>query len=96
MKDLKIIHESFPDVMPPEWAKVANALKLIDKDSHDSGGPKLPLASIGTQVLIQNPHSKLWNRSGTVKGVFRNGRTYLVELANGKEYYRNGKFVRAM
>ena len=65
-----------------------------NKNNHDRRAQPLPLASIGTQVMIQDPSSKLWSKSGIVKGIFRNGRTYLVEMPNGKEYYRNRKYIK--
>ena len=66
------------------------------KDNHDKRTVSLPLASVGDKVVVQDPRSKLWNKFGSVEGIYRNGRTYLVKMENGNSYYRNRKFVRIM
>ena len=66
------------------------------KDNHDKRTVSLPLASVGDKVVVQDPKSKLWNKFGSVEGIYRNGRTYLVKMENGNSYYRNRKFVRIM
>ena len=64
------------------------------KDHHDKRAHTLPPASVGMPVWIQDPSSKRWNISGVIKTITRNGRTYLLELDNGRQYWRNRKFVR--
>ena len=64
------------------------------KEYHDSRSRTLPSLTPNTKVWVQDPQSKLWNISGVITSVTRNGRTYLLTLDNGREYYRNRKFVR--
>ena len=98
LKKLRVIHEDFPHVLPEVWAGAANQerrrLRDKAKDHHDKRAYTLSPASVGMPVWIQDPSSKRWNISGVIKTITRNGRTYLLELDNGRQYWRNRKFVR--
>ena len=98
LKKLRVIHEDFPHVLPEVWAGAADQerrrLRDKAKDHHDKRAYTLSPASVGMPVWIQDPSSKRWNISGVIKTITRNGRTYLLELDNGRQYWRNRKFVR--
>ena len=55
---------------------------------------KLPLLSEGDKVLVQNHSSKKWDEKGTIKEVRRNGRSYLIEMDDGRMISRNRRYLR--
>lgn len=48
---------------------------------------------IGQRVLVQDPHSKAWNRTGTITAVGAR-RDYLVKLPSGRLLWRNRRYLR--
>jgi len=64
-----------------------------EKLTKQSDKSDLELLSIDQQVLIQDPVSKRWNRTGYVSAMHGNGRSYQVEI-DGKSYRRNRRFLR--
>jgi hypothetical protein len=55
----------------------------------------LPKLSVGADVLIQDPQSKLWNSKGKIAAIRENKRSYLVSV-NGRNFVRNRKFIRPL
>jgi hypothetical protein len=55
----------------------------------------LPKLSVGADVLIQDPQSKLWNSRGKIAAIRENKRSYLVSV-NGRNFVRNRKFIRPL
>ena len=50
---------------------------------------------IGQRVLLQDPTSQLWDRTGTVTGIGAR-RDYLVRLPSGRIRWRNRRFLRPL
>ncbi|CAB4055832.1 unnamed protein product [Lepeophtheirus salmonis] len=65
-------------------------LFLVDKTSNE---PK-PI-SIGSKVWIQDPTSKIWDRTATVQGK-KKDREYLLLLPSGRTLCRNRRFIRIL
>ena len=65
-----------------------------NKDYHDQRTKPIPPLAVGTPVWILNHDSKLWDIEGVIIRLYRNNRSYLIELDNGRYYFRNRKFVR--
>ena len=57
-------------------------------------GKPAQILAVGTPVWILNHDSKLWDIEGVIIRLYRNNRSYLIELDNGRYYFRNRKFVR--
>ena len=57
---------------------------------------KLPVFADGARILVQNPSTKEWDAKGVVIEVRRNGRSYLVELDDGRRITRNRRWLREM
>ncbi|KAI0225297.1 hypothetical protein LSAT2_023835 [Lamellibrachia satsuma] len=53
----------------------------------------LPQLRIGTQVRLQNPITKKWDRVGVIIGIGRH-RDYHVKLPSGRVYWRNRRFMK--
>ena len=49
----------------------------------DRRAKPIPSLTVGTSVWVLDPQSKLWDIPGVIQDVFRNGRTYRIELDNG-------------
>ena len=54
----------------------------------------LPDLDLGENVLLQNPTSKLWDKSGKIVSVLANGRSYEVQDDEGVVCRRNRRFLR--
>ena len=59
-------------------------------------GHATPLSTLqpGQQVLIQDPVSKRWHDRGVIISCRENGRSYVVQFADGAEKLRNRRFLR--
>ena len=44
--------------------------------------------SLGSRVLVQNAITKQWEQQATVKAIYNNGESYVLELDNGKQCIR--------
>jgi len=60
---------------------------------YDRTARSLKPIKVGSQVLIQDPASKRWTKSGTVMSVGKN-RDYRVVTPSGRTYWRNRRFLR--
>ena len=94
--ELPALPGAYDDIHRDTADQERQRLRDTAKDHHDKHSHVLTPLAVGTGVWIQDPHSKLWNISGTIKTITRNNRTYLLELENGREYWRNRKFIRPM
>ena len=75
-------------------ARAARLLKRsVDRYDH-SARTHRPLR-IGQPVLLQDPTSLLWDRTGTVTGVGAR-RDYLIRLPSGRILWRNRRFLRPL
>ena len=84
----------------PKWNKLnedfdekISQSKIKAELYHDRKAKLLKPLSPGTNVRLQNPISKLWDRVGTVVGIGRT-RDYFVKLPCGKVMWRNRKYIR--
>ncbi|XP_032784896.2 uncharacterized protein LOC116922627 [Daphnia magna] len=75
-----------------EWQAAIDASVKFRYD--ENARPLTPL-SIGTDVRIRDPKSKLWDRIGVVVGIGRY-RSYRVKFANGSVLWRNRRLLRPM
>ena len=63
------------------------------KTGYDSTAQDLKQLQVGTQVLVQNAETKRWDEKAEIIGHPR-GRTYELQLANGRITHRNRKMIR--
>ncbi len=63
------------------------------KGRYDAHASDLKPLSPGQKVRIQDPTTKLWDKTGTIARAGQH-RAYKIELCNGKMYWRNRKFIR--
>ena len=89
-------HRSFA----PKWQtsmedrdRNATELKEAAIERYNKNARPLPSIKIGTTVRIQDPTSKLWDRSGIVVSVGKN-RDYRVKQPSGRTLWRNRRFLR--
>ena len=54
----------------------------------------LPELPINESVWLQDAKTKLWDKQGDVRRKSSNGRSYLIELTDGKMYWRNRRFLK--
>ena len=78
-------------------AEKADAKKAVLKEKaaayYDSGAKDLTPFVIGTQVRIQDPSTRLWDKIGEVVAI-GSRRTYRIKLPSGRVYWRNRRFLR--
>ena len=84
------------------WQEAADdcdtrAAKLLERsvERYDASATCHRPLRIRQRVLIQNPTSHLWDRTGTVTGV-GSRRDYLVRLPSGRIFWRNRRFLRPL
>ena len=84
----------------PKWQtsmedrdRIATKLKEAAMERYNKNARPLPPIKIGTTVRIQDPTSKLWDRSGVVVSVGKN-RDYRVKQPSGRTLWRNRRFLR--
>ena len=61
---------------------------------HDMHARTLPQLQIGAEVRVQDAASGRWDHTGTVVSMNRSGRSYVVELNNGRTFWRNRRYLR--
>ena len=90
------------DIFCKKWQKKLNDYDACYNQAHSQNEEIYNLRSralrplhVGTQVRVQNPKSKRWDRDGVVIGVGRH-RDYHVKLASGRVYWRNRRFLRTL
>ena len=66
-------------------------MKMIER--YDRSTRRLKPLKPGTIVLIQDPLSKRWTKSGSIVSCGKN-RDYRVVTASGRVYWRNRRFLR--
>eukprot|EP00096_Caligus_rogercresseyi_P001544 TRINITY_DN1253_c0_g1_i2.p1 TRINITY_DN1253_c0_g1~~TRINITY_DN1253_c0_g1_i2.p1 ORF type:complete len:493 (+),score=53.56 TRINITY_DN1253_c0_g1_i2:652-2130(+) len=65
------------------------------KNHYNSTSSLLKSIPIGSKVWIQNPTTKLWDRTATVQGK-KQEREYLLLLPSGRTLLRNRRFLRIL
>ncbi|TRY80738.1 hypothetical protein TCAL_04348, partial [Tigriopus californicus] len=88
--------DAYDPINPEEKQKFQNKTMAIEENSRELSGLRsrhLAPLHIGSQVLIQNPHSKRWDTRGTVRAIRPNGRSYDIDV-NGKKQLRNRIFLK--
>ena len=65
------------------------------KQRYDLTAREHPRLRVRQRVLIQNPRTKLWDRTGEVTAVGRH-RDYVVKMPSGRIYWRNRRFLRPL
>ena len=90
------------DTFCKKWQKKFNDYDACYNQAHSQNEERYNLRSralrplhIGTQVRVQNPISKRWDRDGVVIGVGRH-RDYHVKLPSRRVYWRNRRFLRTL
>ena len=75
----------------------ARAAKLLDRsvDWYDASARQHRPLRIGQRTLLQDPNSRLWDRTGTITGIGAR-RDYLVRLPSGRIFWRNRRFLRPL
>ena len=75
----------------------ARAAKLLDRsvDRYDASARQHRPLRIGQRTLLQDPNSRLWDRTGTITGIGAR-RDYLVRLPSGRIFWRNRRFLRPL
>ena len=84
----------------PEWQTAAancdaKAAEIQDATEvyYNQRAKLLPPLKIGTQVRLQDPVTKKWDRVGTVVGI-GNRRDFHVKMPSGAVFWRNRRFLR--
>ena len=65
-----------------------------DKERFDHHSTPLPPLHDGQRVLIQSPITKRWDTMGTITSKRDTGRSYNIELDDGKHTIRNRRFLK--
>ena len=83
-----------------KWQKTADEQDASCRQAHARNEERynrqsrpLPQLRIGTQVRLQNPITKKWDRVGVIIGIGRH-RNYRVKLPSGRVYWRNRRFMK--
>ena len=91
-------HRAFADV----WQRAADEcderaadLKSQTAERYDASARSLKHLHIGQRVLLQDPKTGLWDRSGVIVGI-GSQRDYLARLPSGRTYWRNRRYLRPL
>ena len=83
-----------------KWQKTADEQDAICRQEHARNEERynrqpspLPQLRIGSQVRLQNPITKKWDRVGVIIGIGRH-RDYHVKLPSGRVYWCNRCFMK--
>ena len=95
------VRDSLParreDLIPQQRYEVERRLQEVREKQREAQehAPKreLPILYPGQLVIVQDPVSKRWTRSGTVVNFGSNNREYMVKI-DGRIYRRNRKFLK--
>ena len=71
----------------------AHAQRATARERYDRTARPLPALKIGRHVCLQDPQTRLWDKTGVIVAVGRQ-RTYLVKLPSGRILWRNRRFLR--
>ena len=67
----------------------------MEKKKHlDKSAVELEPLEIGDNVVVQDPKTSAWSGKGTVHGKRDNGRSYIIDLAEGGRQIRNRRQIR--
>ena len=91
-------HRAFADSWQraaEECDKRAAVLKSQTVERYDASAHTLKSLQVGKQVLLQDPKTGLWDRTGAIVGV-GNRRDYHVRLPSGRTYWRNRRYLRPL
>lgn len=84
----------------PEWQKSTTDMEKQADIVHDKvekaynkGAHLLPQLRYGETVVLQDPSSKKWDRSGTIVEKMKH-RDYLVKMRSGRVLRRNRRYLR--
>ena len=90
-------HRAFADV----WQRAAEecdekaAVKSHTAEYYDRSARSLRSLRVSQQVLLQDPKTGLWDRTGTIVGL-GNRRDCLIRLPSGRTYRRNRRYLRPL
>ena len=91
-------HRAFADVWQRAAEECDEKAAVVKSQTAEyygrSARPLRPLR-ISQQVLLQDPKTGLWDRTGTIVGV-GNRRDYFVRLPSGRTYWRNRRYLRPL
>lgn len=80
-------------VLLPELAAISPP-KQRAAEKELSEKEKRKTFSVGDKVIIQNAITKRWERSGVILDSTDSGRSYILELPNGRTLVRNRRYLR--
>ena len=63
------------------------------KDQHTIAHQPL---NIGQEVLVQHPHTNLWDEKGIVQEIKDHGKSYVIEFEGGSCKIRNRRYLRSL
>ena len=72
---------------------VAEARSEYAQTYYNASAQSLPVLSVGSEVAVQDPTTKLWSHHGTICDIGPH-RRYFIRMANGKVMTRNRRFLR--
>ena len=91
-------HRAFADSWQraaEECDKRAAVLKSQTVERYDASAHTLKSLRVGQHVLLQDPKTGLWDRTGAIVGV-GSRRDYHVRLPSGRTYWRNRRYLRPL
>ena len=68
--------------------------RMVTKKHLDKSAVELEPLEIGDNVVVQDPKTSTWSGKGTVHGKRDNGRSYIIDLAEGGRQIRNRRQIR--
>ena len=68
--------------------------KTRSRALENMGGQKLSDLEIGEDVAIQDTHTKLWDRHGTIEQIHPCGKSFIVDLFDGGKLRRNRRYLK--
>ena len=80
--------------MNEQFDEQVSKVKLRAEENYNNKSKVLLPLAMKTNVRIQNPISKVWDRIGTIVGIGKR-RDYFIKLPCGKVLWRNCKFLQA-
>ena len=91
-------HRAFADVWQraaEECDERAAVFKSRVAAHYDASARPLQQLRLSQSVLLQDPKTGLWDRTGAIVGI-GNRRDYLVRLPSGRVYWRNRRYIRPL
>ena len=91
-------HRAFADVWQraaEECDEKAALIKSQRAVRYDRSARLIRPLRIGQQVLLQDPKTGLWDRTGVIVGIGKR-RDYFVRLPSGRAYWRDRRYLRPL